>query len=66
MGEPIMVACELCGSQATVEMNAHTGADGKVIEWPKAVVRDGGMYFSITCPQCGSREQLMASPSDTG
>jgi hypothetical protein len=65
MGQPIVVACEQCGSQATVEMNAHTGADGKVIEWPKAAVRDGGMYFSIACPTCGAREQLMASSSDT-
>jgi hypothetical protein len=65
MGQPIVVACALCGSQATVEMNAHKAADGKVIEWPKATVRDGGMYFSIACPKCGAREQLMASSSDT-
>jgi hypothetical protein len=65
MGKPIVVACELCGLQATVEMNAHQGADGTVIEWPKATVRDGGMYFRISCPKCGSREQLMASSSDT-
>jgi hypothetical protein len=65
MGQPIRVACELCGSEATVEMHSHVDAAGKRLEWPKATTKPGGIYFSINCPQCGVRDQLMAEPSDT-
>jgi hypothetical protein len=64
MGQPLVVACELCSSQANVEMCAHTDASGQRIEWPKATVNPDGLYFTIDCPNCGKRDQLMASPSD--
>ena len=65
MGQPIQLTCELCGSQATLDVNSHTDASGKRIEWPKAVLKPGGIFFVVNCPQCGSREQLMAEPGDT-
>jgi hypothetical protein len=65
MGQPITVACELCGSEAMIEMTAYTDATGKRIEWPKAAVKSDGIFFSITCPKCGIRDQLMAQSDDT-
>jgi hypothetical protein len=64
MGQPIAVSCELCGSQATVEVCSYTDSTGKRIEWPKATVRSNGIYFAVSCPQCGVRDQLMAQPDD--
>jgi hypothetical protein len=46
-------------------MHVHTDTDGKRIEWPKAVVKPDGMYFTIACPACGEREQCMVRPGDT-
>jgi myo-inositol catabolism protein IolC len=64
MDQPIHLPCELCGSQAMVAMHSHTDATGKAIEWPKATVKEDGIYFSIDCPQCGNRDQLMAKPGE--
>jgi hypothetical protein len=65
MSKPILVPCDQCGAQATMQVNVHTGADGNRVEWPKAAVRPDGVYFALSCPQCGDRDQLMAEPSDT-
>jgi len=65
MGQPLKLPCEQCGSEATVDMKSHTDAAGKRIEWPNATVKADGIYFSVNCPNCGTREQLMAERSDT-
>ena len=40
----------------------HVDAAGKKLEWPKATVKPDGIYFAISCPQCGEREQCLARP----
>jgi hypothetical protein len=45
-------------------MDGHVNSQGERIEWPKATVRNDGIYFAINCPQCGQREQRMARPND--
>jgi ribosomal protein S27E len=65
MGQPIEVACEICGQQSKVSMNSHVDAFGNQIEWPKANVKPKGIYFTIHCIKCGEREQCMARASVT-
>jgi endogenous inhibitor of DNA gyrase (YacG/DUF329 family) len=65
MSQPLTVVCNDCGSTVTVEMMSYTDAAGQRIEWPKAIVKSDGIYFSVNCPQCGQRDQLMADRSDT-
>ena len=59
MTQPIYVSCEKCGSEAAIVPDAHTDADGKRIEWPKANIKPDGMYFTIACKTCGQREQCI-------
>ena len=44
-------------------MSQYVDAVGMPIQWPKATVKDDGIYFAINCPNCGEREQLMATPN---
>ena len=64
MDKAIQVACEVCGQQSEVMKNRHVDASGKQLEWPKATVKPDGIYFAISCPKCGEREQCMARPND--
>jgi hypothetical protein len=64
MVKPINILCELCGTQAEAMMSHYVDARGNAIKWPKATVKDDGIYFAITCPTCGERDQRMAAPSD--
>ena len=61
MNQPLNVTCEVCGSLADMVMFAHVDPQGKRIEWPKAAVKPGGIYFAIACPKCGEREQCLAA-----
>jgi hypothetical protein len=45
-------------------MAGHADVTGKRIEWPKAAVKSDGIYFTIHCPLCGTREQCVAKPND--
>lgn len=65
MGGPTLVTCDICGEQAELLQNSHVDPAGKRIEWPRAAVRSGGLYFAVNCPECGEREQCMAKASDT-
>ena len=62
MDGPIEVPCEVCGEQAKMLKYLHVDAAGKKLEWPKATVKPDGIYFAISCPQCGEREQCLARP----
>ncbi len=57
------ISCKICDSEATAVMSQYVDAVGMPIEWPKATVKDDGIYFVINCPNCGEREQLMATPN---
>jgi hypothetical protein len=65
MLKPINIQCEICGSQADAIMSHYVDAQGNPIKWPKATVKEDGIYFVIDCPNCGERDQRMATPSDT-
>jgi uncharacterized Zn finger protein len=65
MSDPIKVRCDVCGKDAEIAHNVHVDADGKRLEWPKAIVKSDGLYFTLNCPNCGEREQLMAKKDDT-
>jgi rRNA maturation protein Nop10 len=65
MPDPIKVRCEVCGEAAEIARNAHIEPDGSRIEWPKAAVKSDGLYFTLSCPNCGEREQLVAKKDDT-
>ena len=65
MADPISVRCEVCGKTAEIAANSHVDAEGKRLEWPKAVVKHDGLYFTIRCPHCGEREQCMVRKADT-
>jgi NAD-dependent SIR2 family protein deacetylase len=61
MGQPVEVACEICGQKSDCVMNSYVDAVGQKIEWQKAVVKPDGIYFAIRCPTCGEREQRSRS-----
>lgn len=65
MGAATQVTCEICGEKAAIMQNVHVDPIGRRIEWPKAAVKSGGLYFAVDCPECGEREQCMAKPGDT-
>jgi ribosomal protein S27E len=64
MSTAIRVTCEVCGEKADIQKNVHVDATGKRVEWPKAAVRPDGLYFALSCPECGDREQRMAQQAD--
>ncbi len=64
MPEPISLKCDVCGAVAKVAMNSHEDASGKRIEWPKASMKSDGLYFAISCPNCGEREQFLARSNE--
>ena len=64
MDDPIQVVCEVCGHNAELVKHVHVDATGKRLEWPKATVKPDGIYFAISCPNCGEREQCLARPGD--
>jgi hypothetical protein len=61
MLKPVKILCEVCGSPATAVMGDYVDATGKTIHWPKSTVKDDGIHFTITCPKCGERDQLIAT-----
>ena len=59
------VPCEVCGELANVAQNENIDPLGKPIRWPKAAVKPDGIYFTINCPKCGERSQLISKrPTD--
>jgi hypothetical protein len=56
--------CDCCGCTAKLVLNVVVGNDGKRIEWPKAAVKDGAIFFSVDCPHCGLREQCVVMPDN--
>lgn len=64
MDEPLQVVCEVCGDKSDVVKNVHVDAAGKRLEWPRASAKPDGIYFTISCPNCGEREQCLARPGD--
>jgi len=65
MKNPIVVHCEKCGGDAELVNNVRMNVDGTCLEWPKATVRSGALFFTINCKKCGELEQRMAQASDT-
>jgi C4-type Zn-finger protein len=63
---PAQVSCEECGKSADVIQNEHIDPLGKLIRWPKALVKPDGIYFAINCPACGERLQLISKRPHTG
>jgi ribosomal protein S27E len=53
------VLCEVCGELAQVAQNENIDPGGRRIQWPKVAVRSDGNYFTIVCPKCGERSQLV-------
>jgi ribosomal protein S27E len=59
------VTCEVCGELANVAQNENIGPLGQRIRWPKVAVKSDGNYFTINCPKCGERSQLVTKrPGD--
>jgi hypothetical protein len=59
MAAPVQLTCSACGRFADIEMQVYVGSDGKRIEWPKAETKNGQLYFTIVCPNCGARQQCV-------
>ena len=60
MSDRIKLPCDLCGQLVEAEVNSYVGPDGKRVEWPKAVIKDGQMCFTIICSNCGERQTCLA------
>jgi ribosomal protein S27E len=59
------IPCEVCGQASPIAQNTHVDPLGKTIQWPKAAVKPEGVYFTIDCPKCGERQQLVqARPTE--
>jgi hypothetical protein len=57
------IICERCGSSATMEMVTHKDDWGLPSRKPKGVMKNGMLHVTITCPECGRREQRVPPPT---
>lgn len=65
MGQPLQIACEICGATTTCVMQSYVDSEGKPVECWKAVIKKDGAYVIIDCKYCGEREQLVLPQAST-
>jgi hypothetical protein len=56
--------CELCGSEAIVVTVTAYDLRYRPTVQPKTRRTSDGLLVSIECPNCGQREQCIATPED--
>lgn len=64
MATPDSILCEHYGADSPVAMVHGLSKGGMPTQWPKSTMCDGSLYIIITCPNCGEREQCIASACD--
>jgi hypothetical protein len=64
MDTPETLLCEQCGTDSRIIFTDGTTIGGFLTQWPKFRTRDGALYVFIECPECGEREQAVATEGD--
>jgi hypothetical protein len=64
MTAPDTLLCEKCGTESRVVFTGGLSVRGFPMQWPKFKTRDGALYVFLECPECGEREQAVATAAD--